>query len=158
MWLWGHLNLKLRQGDEAPARFQAVLDLAEALNHELASVNEVPNVLTNRQLKRCISEQLNGGRVVVQIPSSLEKGYSFRKGAWGWIKREKWCFTLAVLLSLVPAMAPWILPLAFLAPFSLSVILALAIGRTRRSRELISIFGLTLSLILMASVGPVLPA
>ena len=60
MWLRGHLDLKRRQGDEAPARYQAVLDLAEALNHELAGVDEAPKVLTNQQLDRCISKQLNG--------------------------------------------------------------------------------------------------
>lgn len=158
MWLRGHLDLKRRQGDEAPARYQAVLDLAEALNHELAGVDEAPKVLTNQQLDRCISKQLNGGRVVVQTRPPLGKEYKLLKGAWSWIKREKWCLALAVLASLVQAMAPWVLPLALFAPFSLSVILALVIGRTRKSRELIGILGLILSLILMASVGPVLPA
>ncbi|KAH6631476.1 hypothetical protein F5144DRAFT_219916 [Chaetomium tenue] len=158
MWLRGYLELKRRQGDEAPTRYQAVLDLAEALNHELDGVDEAPKVPTNRELERCISKQLNGGRVVVQTRPPLGKGYSFWKGAWSWIKREKWCFALAVLVSLVPAVAPWVLPLAFFVPFSLSMILALIIGRSRESRELIGILGLILSLILMASVGPVLPA
>jgi hypothetical protein len=146
MWLKGHLDLKQRHGDEAPATFQAVLNLAEALNHELNSVGEVPSALTNRQLNCCISKQLNGGRVALQTPSSPTSGYSFRKGLWSWIKREKRWFAFAAVSALIPLMTPFLLVFAFFIPFALSVFLAIAIGSTTGSRVLISLPGLILSL------------
>ncbi|KAK3292120.1 uncharacterized protein B0H64DRAFT_346694 [Chaetomium fimeti] len=159
MWLKGHLDLKQRHGGEVPAKFKAVLELAAALNHGLADIGEPPDGLTNRQLERYISKQLNGGRVAMEMPSSAS-GYSFRKGAWGWIKRikrEKWwvvLFMVAVFISAFPAV--WLRPLipfAFFAIFAASVILALAIGRTRASRVFICLAGLIISLCLVAGAG-----
>jgi hypothetical protein len=158
MWLKGRLDLAQRHGDEVPARFRAVLDLAKALNHELSRAGEVSDSLANRQLERRITERLDGGRVAVRVPSPTPAtGYSFRKGAWGWIKREKWWLVLLVASVSVPAgMAPLIGPLAVLwAPFPASLVLALAIGRTTESRVLMSLCGFTLLvLFLIAGFGP----
>jgi hypothetical protein len=153
MWLKGHLDLKQRHGDEAPARFQAVLDLAEALNHELASIGEAPGRLTNRQLNGCISKRLDGGRVTVQTPFSRASGYSFRKGSWSWIKREKWWFTIAVVAGLMPLMTLFFWMFLFCIPLTLSVFLAVGIGSTTGSRVLISIPGLSISLALVVGLS-----
>lgn len=158
LWLKGQLDLKQRQGDEAPARFAAVLDLAEALRHELSSVGEVPGALTNRQLRRCVSEQLGGGRVALQTPSSSQAGgYSFRKGSWSWIKRERWWFAFAVVAGLMPLMAMFLLVFAFFTPFALGVFLAIAVGSTTGSRVLISIAGLIISLVFMGGFSSIVP-
>jgi hypothetical protein len=146
MWLKGHLDLEQRSGGEVPARFKAVLDLAAALHDELSSVGEkVDSLTTNRQLDLCITKRLSGGRVAVQTPFPATK-YSFRKGAWSWIKREKWWFTWAVVSIIILSVCP------VSAPLAAGVFLALAIGRTRGSRVLISICGLILALVSTASL------
>ncbi|KAH6856924.1 hypothetical protein B0I37DRAFT_334595 [Chaetomium sp. MPI-CAGE-AT-0009] len=155
MWLKGHLDLEQRNGDEAPARFKAVLDLATALNHELDSedTGESSDGLTNRQLQRCISKRLNGGRVAVQTPFPASV-YSFRKDTWSWIKKERWWFALLVVSVSLSAMTWLFIPLVLFLLFAFSVILALAIGQTRGSRVLICLAGLIISLSLLAGVSP----
>jgi hypothetical protein len=150
MWLKGRLDLAQRHGDEVPARFRAVLDLATALSRELLDAGEVSERLTNRQLEHRIKNRLDGGRVAVRVPSTAA-GYSLRKSAWSWMKTEKWWCALAFVSVSVPAMTPILSLLAALfAPFAASVLPALAVGRTMGSRVVMSLCGLTISLLLFA--------
>ncbi|KAI5925774.1 hypothetical protein F4810DRAFT_658176 [Camillea tinctor] len=143
MWLKARFQLPLEGQPEVPRRWKSILVLAEAINQELVENSIHIQSMTDRQIEREIYKKLKGGTLSFDIPLR-RSGYSFRRGLWRWLKREKWwcvawfCSSLSVLS--VPLVVLW--PFWFVIPsvpywFCFSTLFAISVGTTKKSRFLL---------------------
>ncbi len=66
--------------------------------------------------------------------------YSFRKGSWQWIKREKWWLVFLVVCLFV------MVSFSATTPLFIGALLALTTGGTRKSRIFMILCGLVISI------------
>jgi hypothetical protein len=89
MWLKAHFTLMSMGNPDVPRSFRAILDLATAIQEQLTSLGQDPFELDSGQLKVHVTKELRGGKVHKR--TILEtKTYSFCRGGWEFVKREKW--------------------------------------------------------------------
>jgi hypothetical protein len=134
LWLKAHKELKRRGGVEPASRYEAVLDLASALEQEVSKTGETTRALTSKQPEILVKDRLSGGAMKSEAPIQLSR-YSFRASFWPWIMEHKWWVLLFLLTS-------WMVPIAlFPATFGASIAAALSIGKTKRTRILLFMCG-----------------
>ncbi|OTA56503.1 hypothetical protein K449DRAFT_306300, partial [Hypoxylon sp. EC38] len=98
IWLKAQFQLPLQGQAETPRGWRAILILAENINRELRGAGIDAHSLTDRQLKKKIKNQLQGGTVSFEA-SLTRRGYSFRHGTRQWLRKErKWSFIFLFIL------------------------------------------------------------
>ncbi|KAI0011042.1 hypothetical protein F4779DRAFT_637798 [Xylariaceae sp. FL0662B] len=135
MWLKAHFKLSLLDKPEVPKGWKCVLLLAKAMNDEFDNASIDPKALTDKELKKAVNKQLQGGYVPLETASE-GISYSFRRQFPKWLAREKyWCIALgtSVVLQLLSLFC--------------GISFALAVGNTTKSRLLLITCWLVLGLI-----------
>ncbi|KAI1494595.1 hypothetical protein F5X96DRAFT_616716 [Biscogniauxia mediterranea] len=89
MWLEARFRLPFEGQPEVPRRWKSILAPAEAINKELMESGVQIESMTDRQIGREIYKVIKGGVVSFGVPLPRSR-YSFRRGLWEWLKREKW--------------------------------------------------------------------
>ncbi|KAI7776784.1 hypothetical protein LA080_004440 [Diaporthe eres] len=131
MWLHAHHELSNRGRYEVPQEFKAALYLADSIRADLKEVDQEAEFLTDKELRRHADEHLKGGKVEIQA-LSLDRGISFRKSAWKWVKTNKlWIFALVCAL----ASCIWLLGNIIMV---LTMSFAMAAGWGRKTRAVMS--------------------
>lgn len=131
MWLHAHHELSNRGKYEVPQEFKAALFLADSIRADLKEVDQEAEFLTDKELRRHANEHLKGGKVGIQA-LALEKGISFRRNAWKWVKTNKlW------ILAFLCALATFIYLLGNILVI-LTMSFAMAAGWGRKTRAIIS--------------------
>lgn len=129
LWLQAHSELR-RKEIEASNRYRSVLDLAAALNRDMATIGESADAISNQQLARLAKTRLHGVAV-----KAIDPVPSARYTYWTWIKERKgWA---SVYLLTATWVVPWFLVNFLVAGTSISV--ALSVGRTSKTKVLLFI-------------------
>lgn len=156
MWRVACFRLGQLGNVEIRARFLAALDLASAMKEELTDVGEVPDTLTDRQLNRCITKRLDGGRIKVQTLTTQHLGTNrrLRNELWKWVKKEKWWIGILTMLIAVDFYALFTLPDSPGLPLFWSTLcgtagvhFAVVVGRAWKSRLFIAFCGAIVGII-----------
>jgi hypothetical protein len=133
MWIKAKKQLPLGVKPEIPRGWRCVLELAETMEAELKTIGIDRSALTDRQLKKKIAKQLEGGSVALQIVSSNQKRPTLGERFKRWFKKERWW--LGGLFIFYSASTLAVLSVYFFASFSFPAApLTVYIGRTKRSR------------------------
>lgn len=137
MWLKAHLKLSSRGPYEIPNRYKAAVKLTRSIAVDFGDIDQA-TAMSNKEFSTHLSRALRGGRVGGDPAMALGK-YSFRSSLKGWVAREKrWSF--GIVLCTAFCCTAWLLPyeawgLQWVALWLLlSIVLALAIGTTKKSR------------------------
>ncbi|KAI1632356.1 hypothetical protein F4809DRAFT_653374 [Biscogniauxia mediterranea] len=129
MWLEARFQLPLEGQPEVPRRWKSILALAEAINKELMESGVQIESMTDRLVRREIYKTLKRGAVSFGVPLT-RSGYSFRRGLWEWLQREKW-WCVALFFSFLAAL------LGPPTTVCSSVLFAMLMGTTKKSRLLL---------------------
>lgn len=160
MWRVAYFRLGQWGNIEVRAKYLAVLDLASTMGEELTSVGEVPSTLTDRQLNRCITKRLDGGRIKAQTLTGQDPRTNgrLRNELWKWVKKEKWWISI---LAILIAVDYYILSIFLYLPqfwgtvcCTVGVYFAIMVGRTWKSRVFIAFCGAIVGIIIIASSSP----
>lgn len=146
MWYRSTCLLPLVGEPEVPSGWRAVIELARALETELASEGIDIRKLTDRQLKKVIAKHLKGGSVTFRSPLK-HPDYKHWPTFISWIKREKWWILVFCLSGLPIALAVikmHSIPIIITTTFTSSILLAGKFGHSLKSRVfMISILFMT---------------
>ncbi|KAI1800066.1 hypothetical protein F4811DRAFT_54846 [Daldinia bambusicola] len=156
LWLKARFQLPL-QGEVGVCKgWKAVLIMAERMGKELHDAGIDARSLTDQQLKDRVKKQLDGGSISFDARLT-RSGYSFRRGAWLWMKRELMAclillflmiiFGICLSLNLLSYPDTLLRFVCFLFPLSIfevistvGVISAVSFGSTTRSRVFMMLF------------------
>jgi hypothetical protein len=150
MWIYTHYTIAshARHPEEVPGEHRAILELAAAMRNELDISNTRLSVLREKQLRKTINQEIQGGAISHAYPDAKLKVHSIRKSLRAWLKENRWWFAAMAVTTLVCS-GLWIFMSMWLWFWLLFVwagqLFSFCIGTTTGSRLLIiSIF----------SVGP----
>ncbi|KAG7057498.1 nad dependent epimerase dehydratase [Colletotrichum scovillei] len=151
MWLKARLTMRMRRRYDVPRGYKGVLELSGAIRKELQETD--PDELSHDQLSEEINKSLKGGRIQLELADSPAT-YSFWRAIWMWFKEEKWWIG-PVLLMLAPSVPLTLINNSFgwwlLVPMS-SLLLALMVGRSEKSRIVIALVGFIIGTITFLGV------
>lgn len=86
---------------KVPYGWRAATDLVGSLETDLAKEGIDIFGLTDRQLKKKVAKDLNGGSMMLRSPLQQDLKYKYWSAFKSWIKKERW-WILAFCLSGVP--------------------------------------------------------
>ncbi|OHF02726.1 hypothetical protein CORC01_01827 [Colletotrichum orchidophilum] len=138
MWLKARLTRGMRQRYDVPRGYKGVLTMSDAMRKELQETD--PDQLSHDQLSAEIKKRLKGGSMQLELTHSPAT-YGFWRASWMWFKEEKWwvgAILLMLGLSLTLMHLDFLFGLWLLVPM-MSHLLALMIGRSKKSRIVISL-------------------
>ncbi|KAF5506281.1 hypothetical protein CGCS363_v005435 [Colletotrichum siamense] len=151
MWVKSHMTMRMRGRFDKPKGFKGVLELAAAIRTELQESN--PDDLNHDQLSEEIKKRLRGGTIELEKAGSSAM-YGVWGGLWGWIKNWRWWATTWCLLTAIGSLLItyrggvflWIMIL------SASMFFAMVIGRSSKSKAMLSLWGFVLGIIIWVAV------
>jgi hypothetical protein len=159
LWLKAHMQLQACGEPDVAGEYKAVLELATAMTHEFKKNDECIEFLRERQIKGKIKHVMNGGTIWYDSPMQEQK-ITFWTGFKQWAKDEKWWWLVyALSLTFFIIGACFIgshFPLFLVSLFLLiGVVLARIVGQTGKSRFLIVLIFLLLSIVPAVTTAPV---
>lgn len=139
VWLRAHRKLSRRGAYEIPNRYKAALRLAGAVSQDFAEFQDA-KALTNRDFVEHLRRARDGGRVRGDSAMPVaERQDSLWRSVKNWFKREKWWASVLVIDTLWLCTV-WVVLSVVWTPYWLSlwmwlsIVFALGVGTTRKSR------------------------
>ena len=153
-----HLCLKQTGRAEVPTKYKATIELVQAMQREFAERGEDLAELTGPQLAHRLRQDLRGGRMEVPAATAGPAGLGgLGRTLREWLHWEKWWFAVMAVLTLF-LIGGW--SLLMFPPlnvfywmalcWTIGMYVAMAAGRTTRSRFFIVACGVLLGLIVYA--------
>ncbi|KPM44322.1 hypothetical protein AK830_g2296 [Neonectria ditissima] len=133
MWLKARLTLRLNGHPGTAHGWHCLLQLADIMEKQLEDVEIDSGVLSESELNQQIRRLLEGGSVM--SPVGFPKGtYSFRRGIFSWLKRERWWvpFLIGLVASLIilPVYTSSLPGLVIVVP---GVVMSFSVGRAAKT-------------------------
>ncbi|KAK1673443.1 hypothetical protein BDP55DRAFT_695443 [Colletotrichum godetiae] len=151
MWLKARLTMRMRRRYDVPRGYKGVLELSHAIHKELQETE--PDELSHDQLSEEIKKSLKGGRIQLELADSPAT-YGFWRANWVWLKEERWWIG-PVLLMMVTSAPLIVINNSFgwwlLVPI-IALLLALMVGRSKKSRIIIAFVSFTVGTITFLGV------
>ncbi|KAK1655158.1 hypothetical protein BDP81DRAFT_337055 [Colletotrichum phormii] len=151
VWLKARLTMRMRRRYDVPRGYKGVLELSHAIRKELQETE--PDELSHDQLSEEIKKSLKGGRIQLELAVSPAT-YGFWRAIWMWLKEEKGWIG-AVLLMMVTSVPLIVINNSFgwwlLVPI-IAFLLALMVGRSKKSRIVIALVSFTVGTITFLGV------
>lgn len=97
MWLDAHSAMEISGRTDVAGEYKAILELAEPLMEELGRENVIFHMLTESQIQNQVKNRLKGGQIAYKPPLRYN-GLDFGKGIAEWLRKEKWWFSLVLVL------------------------------------------------------------
>jgi ABC-type sugar transport system permease subunit len=143
LWLKAHFLLLAHGEPPVVGEYGAVIELGTTMTKEFDKHDESLEFLRERQIKGKIKHILNGGTITCDSPTQEEE-FTFWGAFTRFVKKERWWWWVlyVVSLSLSVICILWIL----------GVITARVVGQTRKSRGLILLISLFLTVIPIAVI------
>lgn len=139
MWMKARLIMRTRGCYDVPRGFKGVLELAKAIRKELQEQND-PDDLSYDQLAKEIHKRLKGGNIELENVDSSAT-HSIWQDFLAWCKDEKW-WAGAIVVMLGPCIGLALQANSFgwwlMVPI-LAVTIALVVGRSNRSRVILTL-------------------
>jgi hypothetical protein len=149
LWLKAHFLLLTHGEPPIVGEYEAVIEMAAAMNKEFDKHDENLEFLRERQITGKIKHVMNGGTMLYNSPAQ-EKDVSFWNGFRQWARKEKWWWWSAYVLSLSLSIVGVCIPsrVLLIASFLLvvGVTVARTVGQTGKSRCLIVLIFLILGI------------
>lgn len=154
MWLRAHFTMRLRGRIEVAGEHKAIILLADAMREQLQKEKaEDISLLKEENLEYMVNKDARGGRICFEPPILKGQKYSFRRGTWGWFKKQRWwCLTFlvfSVIMSVSWIATQWMLYWSIGPVYG--TVFAMQVGSTDKSRTLLV---LSFSVLTMLIVVP----
>ncbi|RMZ73702.1 nad dependent epimerase dehydratase [Pyrenophora seminiperda CCB06] len=138
MWLTSQSTMKTRGRNDVAGENKAILELSDAIRDQLGEISKEEGVstLTESVINDRLQKDLRGGSISYSAPLLSNGEVAQKRSFLIWAKDNKWLVSFMFLFIATTAVCGVFVPFVgfFLVILSLDLIIAVAMGSTRKSR------------------------
>jgi hypothetical protein len=142
MYLRAYIITTKRGRSEVIGAYKAILELADTIKTEIEQKSDMDetcdlNIMTEKQLRRCITKDLHGGSISFKTHGLLDGEVPQKKDAWRFrtlLKNNFWCLIVIIPIGLALIVAARSIPeVRVLVAIPFLAIFVIYVGKSRKS-------------------------